>query len=98
METGFVRSRSTSPMRLPRGKRSTSRSMPLAASMCWLTTPVMAHTTPFEQMTTQDFRYQVETNLFGVVNLTRAVLPVMREQHAGSVCFAWNRLFNRLRI
>jgi NAD(P)-dependent dehydrogenase (short-subunit alcohol dehydrogenase family) len=43
------------------------------------------HTTPFEQMTTQDFRDQVETNLFGVVNLTRAVLPVMREQHAGHI-------------
>ena len=43
------------------------------------------HTTPFEQMTTQDFRDQVETNLFGVVNLTRAVLPLMREQHAGHI-------------
>jgi NAD(P)-dependent dehydrogenase (short-subunit alcohol dehydrogenase family) len=43
------------------------------------------HTAPFEQMTTQDFRDQVETNLFGVVNLTRAVLPVMREQRAGHI-------------
>lgn len=43
------------------------------------------HTAPFEQMTTQDFRDQVETNLFGVVNLTRAVLPVMRKQRAGHI-------------
>jgi len=43
------------------------------------------HTAPFEQMTTQDFRDQVETNLFGVVNLTRAVVPVMREQRAGHI-------------
>jgi NAD(P)-dependent dehydrogenase (short-subunit alcohol dehydrogenase family) len=32
-----------------------------------------------------DFRAQVETNLFGVVTLTRAALPVMREQGAGHV-------------
>jgi NAD(P)-dependent dehydrogenase (short-subunit alcohol dehydrogenase family) len=43
------------------------------------------HTAPFEQMTTQDFRDQLETNLFGVVNLTRAVLPVMRKQRAGHI-------------
>jgi NAD(P)-dependent dehydrogenase (short-subunit alcohol dehydrogenase family) len=43
------------------------------------------HTAPFEQMTSKDFRDQVETNLFGVVNLTRAVLPVMRKQRAGHI-------------
>lgn len=43
------------------------------------------HTAPFEQMAPADFRDQVETNLFGVVNLTRAALPVMRAQRAGHV-------------
>jgi NAD(P)-dependent dehydrogenase (short-subunit alcohol dehydrogenase family) len=38
-----------------------------------------------EDMTDEDFRAQVETNLFGVVHLTRAALPVLREQRAGHV-------------
>ncbi|MBB5790053.1 SDR family NAD(P)-dependent oxidoreductase [Jiangella mangrovi] len=32
-----------------------------------------------------DFRAQVETNLFGVVNVTRAALPVLREQRGGHI-------------
>ena len=43
------------------------------------------HTAPFEQMGADDFRDQIETNLFGVVNLTRAVLPTMRAQRAGHI-------------
>lgn len=31
-----------------------------------------------EDTTAQDFRAQIETNLFGVVNLTKAAIPVMR--------------------
>src|SRR3954449_8195493 len=38
----------------------------------------------FEEITPDDFRAQVETNLFGPVNVTRAVLPVMRGQRNGS--------------
>src|SRR5829696_7458182 len=34
----------------------------------------------FEEITPEDFRAQVETNLFGTVNVTRAALPVMRAQ------------------
>ncbi|GID92125.1 SDR family oxidoreductase [Amorphoplanes digitatis] len=39
----------------------------------------------FEEITAQDFRAQVETNLFGPLNVTRAVLPVMRAQRSGLV-------------
>jgi len=39
----------------------------------------------FEEITPEDFRAQVETNLFGPLNVTRAVLPVMRTQRSGVV-------------
>src|SRR5688572_9247022 len=39
----------------------------------------------FEEMSPEDFRAQVETNLFGPMNTTRAVLPVMRTQRSGLV-------------
>src|SRR4029453_1718737 len=39
----------------------------------------------FEEITPDDFRAQVETNLFGTLNVTRAVLPVMRAQRSGLV-------------
>jgi NAD(P)-dependent dehydrogenase (short-subunit alcohol dehydrogenase family) len=39
----------------------------------------------FEEISPEDFRAQVETNLFGPVNVARAVLPVMRAQRSGLV-------------
>jgi NAD(P)-dependent dehydrogenase (short-subunit alcohol dehydrogenase family) len=39
----------------------------------------------FEEIPPEDFRAQIETNLFGPVNVTRAVLPVMRKQRRGLV-------------
>ena len=39
----------------------------------------------FEELRPQDFRAQVETLLFGPLNVTRAVLPVMRAQRSGLV-------------
>jgi NAD(P)-dependent dehydrogenase (short-subunit alcohol dehydrogenase family) len=39
----------------------------------------------FEEITPADFRAQIETNLFGPLNVTRAVLPVMRAQRSGQV-------------
>jgi NAD(P)-dependent dehydrogenase (short-subunit alcohol dehydrogenase family) len=39
----------------------------------------------FEEITPEDFRAQIETNLFGPVNVTRAVLPVMRTQRRGLI-------------
>ncbi len=37
----------------------------------------------FEEISPDDFRAQIETNLFGPLNVTRAVLPVMRRQRSG---------------
>jgi NAD(P)-dependent dehydrogenase (short-subunit alcohol dehydrogenase family) len=39
----------------------------------------------FEEISPGDFRAQAETTLFGPVNVTRAVLPVMRAQRSGLV-------------
>jgi NAD(P)-dependent dehydrogenase (short-subunit alcohol dehydrogenase family) len=39
----------------------------------------------FEEISLQDFQAQVETTLFGPMNVTRAVLPFMRAQRSGLV-------------
>jgi NAD(P)-dependent dehydrogenase (short-subunit alcohol dehydrogenase family) len=39
----------------------------------------------FEELSPEDFRAQIETNLFGPLNVTRAVLPLMRAQRSGLV-------------
>ncbi len=42
-----------------------------------------ANVASFEDLAADDFRQQVETNFFGVVNVSRAALPVLREQGSG---------------
>jgi NAD(P)-dependent dehydrogenase (short-subunit alcohol dehydrogenase family) len=39
----------------------------------------------FEEMTADQFKDQIDTNLWGVVHVTRAVLPVLREQGHGHI-------------
>jgi NAD(P)-dependent dehydrogenase (short-subunit alcohol dehydrogenase family) len=39
----------------------------------------------FEELSADEFRAQIETTLFGPVNVTRAALPVMRGQRSGLV-------------
>jgi NAD(P)-dependent dehydrogenase (short-subunit alcohol dehydrogenase family) len=39
----------------------------------------------FEEISPEDFRRQVEVTLFGPMNVTRAVLPVMRAQRSGLI-------------
>jgi NAD(P)-dependent dehydrogenase (short-subunit alcohol dehydrogenase family) len=39
----------------------------------------------FEELSPEQVRNQIETLLFGPMNVTRAVLPVMRRQHSGLV-------------
>ena len=40
---------------------------------------------PFEQTTPEAFKAQIDTNFYGVVNLARAALPVMRGQRSGHI-------------
>lgn len=44
-----------------------------------------ANVSAVEDMPESDFRAQLETNFFGVVNVTRAVLPVLRAQGGGRI-------------
>jgi NAD(P)-dependent dehydrogenase (short-subunit alcohol dehydrogenase family) len=39
----------------------------------------------FEEISSTQFRAQMETNFFGPLNVTRAILPVMRQQRRGQV-------------
>ncbi len=42
-----------------------------------------ADSAPIEEMAEDVFRAQIETNLFGVVNVSRAALPILRGQRSG---------------
>jgi NAD(P)-dependent dehydrogenase (short-subunit alcohol dehydrogenase family) len=40
---------------------------------------------PFEQLSSERFKALIDTNFYGVVNMTRAVLPIMRKQRSGCI-------------
>jgi NAD(P)-dependent dehydrogenase (short-subunit alcohol dehydrogenase family) len=44
-----------------------------------------ANVDSFEDMAEDDFRAQFETDFFGVINVTRAALPVLHAQHGGHI-------------
>lgn len=44
-----------------------------------------ANVNSIEDFEEDDFRAQIETNLWGVINLTRAAVPVLREQASGHI-------------
>src|SRR6266478_3442675 len=40
---------------------------------------------PFEQLSSERFKALMDTNFYGVVNVTRAALPIMRKQRSGYI-------------
>jgi len=40
---------------------------------------------PFEQLSSERFKAVIDTNLYGVVNVTRAAIPIMRKQRSGCI-------------
>src|SRR3989475_4114649 len=40
---------------------------------------------PFEQLSSERFKALMDTNFYGVVNVTRAALPIMRNQRSGYI-------------
>jgi NAD(P)-dependent dehydrogenase (short-subunit alcohol dehydrogenase family) len=40
---------------------------------------------PFEQLSSERFKAVVDTNFYGVVNVTRAAVPIMRKQKSGCI-------------
>jgi NAD(P)-dependent dehydrogenase (short-subunit alcohol dehydrogenase family) len=40
---------------------------------------------PFEQLSSERFKAVIDTNFYGVVNVTRAAIPVMRKQKSGHI-------------
>src|SRR6266516_5909410 len=40
---------------------------------------------PFEQLSSERFKAVVDTNFYGIVNVTRAALPIMRKQKSGCI-------------
>jgi NAD(P)-dependent dehydrogenase (short-subunit alcohol dehydrogenase family) len=51
--------------------------------MCWSTMRATSTRVSFEELTPEQVRGQIETLLFGPMNVARAVLPVMRKQRSG---------------
>ena len=43
-------------------------------------------TAPFEQLSSERFKAVIDTDFYGVVNVTRAALPMMRSKRAARSC------------
>lgn len=58
---------------------------PLANSTCWSTTPATVLWVRWKSATPDEYRPVFETNVFGLIEVTRAALPLLREQRYGCI-------------
>ena len=75
----------TSPTPPPRPPPSRPPWTGSAGSTSWSTTPATSTPASSRKSPRQDFRAQIETTMFGPMNVTRAALPVLRAQRSGLV-------------
>ena len=61
------------------------------ASMCSVNNAGYGLIGLFEEMTEAQVRRQIDTNILGVMNVTRAVLPVMRAAEGRAASSTWPR-------
>lgn len=75
----------TSPTPRPPAPPSSRRSTPSAKLDVLVNNAGYADVASIEDVTEDAFRAQIDTNLHGVVNVTKAALPVLREQGSGHI-------------
>ena len=78
-------SRSTSPAGGTPRRRPGRPSTASAASTCLVNNAASFYAGYFEELTPEQMERQLTTSLIGPMNVTRAVLPVMRKQRSGHV-------------
>jgi NAD(P)-dependent dehydrogenase (short-subunit alcohol dehydrogenase family) len=67
----------------PHVRWSTMQSRDSAAWTSWSITPDTDTWGAVEELTDEELRLQLDVNLFGMINMTRAALPQMRRQGSG---------------
>ena len=78
-------SRSTSATPPPARRRSSASPSAAGASTCWSTTRASIRDNPLAALDDDDVQDVLDTNVAGVFNVTRAVVPYMIMQRAGKI-------------
>ena len=85
MRTTCWSSSSTSPIQTTPRRQSRPPSIALAASTVLVNNAASFYAGYFEELTPEQMERQLTTSLVGPMNVTRAVLPVMRKQRSGHI-------------
>ena len=75
----------TSPTETPTSRRSSRHTTISVGWTSWSTTPGYGQFGFVEELSEQEARDQIETNVFGALWITQAALPYLREQRSGHI-------------